>query len=125
MALPYSDHRHMPRGYPRRRPQKAVQRLFIGQWVRALGKRPVDVVRATGINEGYLSELIGGTKTNPSTALLRQIGDSLGIKWHYLYEPPPSKEFIRTATTLDPATLARLMDAQPRNGPNGELVPKK
>lgn len=108
-----ADHRFMvgrPRNAPRR-PQRghtARGGLFIGEWIRALGYRPVDVVRATGVNEGYLSELISGKKRNPSVSLLADIADFLGIPMGLLRRPPPDQEFIREAAAIDPAILSRL-----------------
>jgi transcriptional regulator with XRE-family HTH domain len=52
-----------------------------------LHKRPIDVVRGTEINEGYLSQLISGKKKNPSGLILAQIADFLGIPMSYFYRP--------------------------------------
>ena len=92
----------------RRKPTEARPALFVGQWIRALGERPVDVVRGTGINEGYISELINGGKSNPSAVKMLQIADYLGIPLHYLYQPPPDRQFIEQVASLDPAIIARL-----------------
>jgi transcriptional regulator with XRE-family HTH domain len=105
--FPSSENRRMSVRGPAK-PQRRPPTLFIGQWVRALGYRPIDVVRATGLNEGYLSELIAGRKTNPSNAVLHTIATAIGIPWHYLLRPPPSPEFLEEAATLDPAVLVRL-----------------
>jgi transcriptional regulator with XRE-family HTH domain len=66
------------------------------------------VVRATGINEGYLSELISGAKKNPSFEILNQIADFLGIPVNYFNRPPPDRDFIAEAAGLDPRVIARL-----------------
>lgn len=90
-------------------PQRRSRPLYIGQWIRALGLKQVEVVRATGINEGYLSELCGGKTTKvPSSAVLADIAESLKIPVDYLYRLPPDQAFIDQATSLDPAVLARL-----------------
>jgi transcriptional regulator with XRE-family HTH domain len=96
---------------PTRRPapKRPSRKLFVGEWVRALGFRQVEVVRATGINEGYLSELISGNKRNPSFDFLSQIADFLGIPVSYFSRPPPDREFIAEASELDPKVLAKLM----------------
>jgi len=69
---------------------------------------PAEVVRATGINEGYLSQLISGEKKNPSGRTLLLISGHLGIPMGLLYEPPPDREFIEKAGKIDPAILSRL-----------------
>lgn len=92
---------------------KQFRKLFIGEWVRALGFRQVEIVRATRINEGYLSELINGNKKNPSFDVLNQIADFLGIPVSYFNRAPPDREFMKEAAELDPKVLAKLM--APRN----------
>lgn len=90
-------------------PQRQFKKLYIGEWIRALGLRQVDVVRGTGINEGYLSSLISGGKKNPSFDLLNQVADFLGIPISYFNRPPPDKEFLAEAAELDPKVLTKLM----------------
>jgi transcriptional regulator with XRE-family HTH domain len=109
-----SDHALMagkPRAMPPRRP-KQFKKLFIGEWIRALGMRQVDIVRGTGINEGYLSSLISGSRSNPSFDVLNQVADFLGIPVSYFNRAPPDREFIAEAKELDPRVLARLMNAR-------------
>lgn len=99
-------------GKPRRPPlqnrTRLVRKLYIGEWIRALGVKQIEVVRATGINEGYLSSLISGTRKNPSFEYLNQIADFLGIPVGYFNRPPPDREFLTEAAGLDPKVLARL-----------------
>ena len=68
----------------------------------------MDVVRATKINEGYLSELISGKKKNPSADALYKIADFLEIPLDYLYRLPPDRAFIEEAAKFDPSVLAKL-----------------
>lgn len=102
-----SDHGGMtvkPRAQARR-----IRKLFVGEWIRALGFRQVEVVRATGINEGYLSELVSGSKKNPSFEYLNEIAEFLGIPVSYFNRAPPDREFMQEAAELDPKVLAKLM----------------
>ena len=98
-------------GRPRKEPSKA-RKLFIGEWISALGHRPVDVVKATGIDPGYLSKLIKGEKRNPSLKTLADIADFLAITIDSFYRLPPPKDFIAQVENLDPRLLARLMAAK-------------
>jgi hypothetical protein len=113
MDNPFPDHRLMPvksnRARPKRPPPPKMP-LYVGQWLSALGIRPREVVKATGINEGYLSEIISGKKTGVGTAKVAQIAAVLGIPWQYLYRPPPDRKVIDEAISLDPAVLARLRE---------------
>jgi hypothetical protein len=76
---------------------KAAPRLYIGEWMDALGLRQVDVVRATGINGGYLNELISGNKKNPGYLMLSGIADALGVSVEALRRKPPSERAIAAA----------------------------
>lgn len=105
-----ADYRGMAKQKPRRKSpiSRQFRLLYIGQWIRALGARPVDIAKTTGINEGYLSELINGRKKNPSGHTLAVISDFLGIPMSYLYRPPPSQDVIESVSEMDPAVLSRL-----------------
>lgn len=106
-----SDHGAMT-GKPKTRRAAAksqFRKLFVGEWIRALGFRQVEVVRGTGINEGYLSELISGGKRNPSFEVLNEIAEFLGIPVSYFNRAPPDREFIAEAAEIDPRVLAKLM----------------
>lgn len=111
------DHGHMPprpRKGRRLRPE-APEPLYIGQWIRALGMRQIDVVRVTGMNEGYLSELCSGKSDKiPGWSVMSGIADALGIPVDYLRRPPPDQGFIEQAASLDPAVLARLRNRRPQ-----------
>jgi transcriptional regulator with XRE-family HTH domain len=86
-----------------------MRKLYVGEWIRALGLKQVEVVRGTRINEGYLSELVSGKKRNPSYDILCQIADFLGIPVSYFGRPPPDRGFIEEAADLDPKVLAKLL----------------
>lgn len=94
----------------RREPQP---KLFIGEWIHALGMRPRDVARGAGVNEGYLSQLISGQKIKATPGYVRKMANFLGIDWRDMYDPPPSREALRAAATINPATLARLRNKTP------------
>jgi transcriptional regulator with XRE-family HTH domain len=105
------DHGVMPqRTKPTRNlRQRPARRLFIGEWIRGLGMKQIDVVRRTGMNEGYLSELCSGrSRKVPGSGLLADIAESLGIPVDYLYRMPPDQDFVERAASLDPNVLARL-----------------
>lgn len=82
--------------------------LFIGPWIRALGKTPAEVAKDAPMNEGYLSQLISGKKKTPSIEILQAIAKVLDIPRDKLHEPPPSKEVIDAARSLGPSVLDRL-----------------
>jgi transcriptional regulator with XRE-family HTH domain len=92
---------------PSQRHREPPPEVFIGEWLHALDIRPREVSKGARVNEGYLSQLISGQKVNASAAMVKRIGDYLGIDWRKLYERPPNREILRAASKLDPAILAR------------------
>jgi transcriptional regulator with XRE-family HTH domain len=89
-------------------PEVDDDKLYLGEWLKALGIRPAKVARETGINEGYLSSLISGRKRNPTRSILLRIAKSIGIEWHLLYEPPPPKAVIEQIKKYGTGVLQRL-----------------
>lgn len=86
--------------------------LYIGQWIRNLGYRPRDVARGAPVNEGYLSELIKGTKKAPSVEVLHAIAVFLKIPRDALHKPPPPKEVIDAARAYGPAIFDQILADQ-------------
>lgn len=82
--------------------------LYLGPWIRACKTTPAEVSRGTGINEGYLSQMISGKKDNPSGAKLSLIADFLEIPLGNLYKPPPPAAVLDQIADFDPKVIARL-----------------
>lgn len=103
------DYVRMVRRPPnRRKAPRAARPLYIGQWIRALGFTQRAIVKSSGLNEGYISQLVNGEKDNPSADVVMLIADALEIPMNLLYQPPPDKEFIAQAAKLDPSIIGRL-----------------
>lgn len=83
-------------------------RLYLGEWLAALKVKPASVSKETGINEGYLSELIRRKKENPTRSILRRIGKFVGVEWHLFYEPPPPRSVLDQIKKYGPGVLERL-----------------
>lgn len=89
----------------------ATGRLYIGEWIKALGDAPTAVATCLKLNPGYLSQLINNKKKNPSYWVLCEVADHLKIPVDYLRKPPPAI----TAGDIDQATLARLLKPKQTN----------
>jgi transcriptional regulator with XRE-family HTH domain len=85
-----------------------AHRLYLGEWLIALGVTAAECSKETGIGTPYLSLLIAGKRDNPSPAYRDKIADFLGIDWRQLYDPPPDREFLTKLRRLDSKTLNRL-----------------
>lgn len=90
------------------RPRRPNPPLYIGQWIRRLGMRPVDVARGADIGESHMSLIISGKKY-PSAGVLEDIAATMGLTADALKKPPPDDAAIRAMAGLDPGTIARLI----------------
>lgn len=103
---------------PMAKPNKLIppDPLYVGPWIRACETTQAEVSRKTGINEGYLSEIISGKKKNPSAAKLRQIAGFLKIPLGDLYKPPPPAAVLAQIADYDPEVITRLSKKRAKNG---------
>lgn len=102
---------------PRKKPQ--FRKLFIGEWLNRLGKKPVEAANAIGVTEPYMSEIISGKKKNPGHAILFDLSEWLGISMNDFYRQPPSRAAVEAVENLNPsqlATLGAMLDQLKRAG---------
>jgi len=92
----------------RQEPSVESSDLHLGAWLRALEVKPSQVVKDTGINFGYLSELISGKKKNPSFQKLTMIADYLGIEVGELRKAPPAADVLKQISSFSPSALQKL-----------------
>lgn len=65
--------------------------LFVGEWIEATGHTQKAVKDATGLSQGYLANLSGGARRNPSAAVLRLIAGVIGVRADDFYLKPPKE----------------------------------
>lgn len=67
--------------------------LHIGQWIAFMGLTQAEVARESGVNEGYLSQLISGKyDKDPRVSMLDALSDAIGVETRALFGPPPPRE---------------------------------
>lgn len=103
---------NQPARRPVKRPRRAPPRLYVGEWIRRLGLKQVEVARSAQIGESYLS-LIISHKKYPSVAVLADIAAAMGVPEQALRQPPPDEATVRALSGLDPALLSRLQPKFP------------
>lgn len=96
------------------RPRRPNPPLYIGQWIRRLGLKQVDVARGARIGESYMSSIIKGDKY-PRPGILEDIAGAMGLTVEALKKPPPDDHAIRATAGLDAETLARLLETTRKN----------
>lgn len=103
-----------------RKPLDRFSTLYIGQWLTKLGRKASDVSKKSGVDEGYLSQLISGEKKNPAAAQMMAIAEELGISVNALYKKPPEIDVTDRISRLKPDQIevlgALLDEAKPRKG---------
>jgi transcriptional regulator with XRE-family HTH domain len=110
-----------PADYPgmAARNPKPFKKLYLGQWLARLGRKPAEIARSVGVEPSYISNLISGKKANPSGAILVDIAEELGLSANDLYRMPPPKSATEAVEALNPsqiATLGRLLDEMKDKG---------
>jgi transcriptional regulator with XRE-family HTH domain len=98
---------------------RGERKLYIGEWLARLGRKPVDLAKHVDVTETYVSELISGKKNNPSHVLLLDISEWFGLTVNDLYMRPPDRVALEAVERLNPAqmaTLGRLLDEMKRTG---------
>ncbi len=78
----------------------AKRKFYLGQWIRCLDLKQVDVANAADITEGYLSALISNPKKNPTAEVLLAISEFMELTINDLYRPPPPKAEMEAARRL-------------------------
>lgn len=95
---------------PQARKKPQFRKLYIGEWLHRLGKKPVDAAKAIGVTEPYMSELISGKKKNPGHTILFDLSTWLGITMNHFYSPPPDRKSLEAVDNLSPSTLDAMRD---------------
>lgn len=93
--------------------KKPERKLFVGEWLARLGRKPTELAKAVGVTESYVSELISHKKDNPSPVLLLEVSEWLGLTVNDLYRSPPPAAAVSAIERMDPsqmAALGRLLD---------------
>ena len=85
-----------------------IEPIYLGEWIRALDTTPAEVARGTGLSESYLSQLIDGSKNNPTLDKLSKIVHCLDIPIGAVFEPPPDITLVDRFSRLPPRLVERL-----------------
>ena len=95
------------------------QILCLGQWIRRLDLRQVDVARDAHITESYLSTLISNPQKKPTPDVLIALSNAIGITVNDLYRLPPPTTAVEATQKLTPqqlAVLSSLLDTIEKRG---------
>ncbi len=84
------------------------RKFYLGQWIRCLNLKQVEVAEAAKISESYLSQLISNPKKNPKAEVLLAISEFLKLTVNDLYDPPPVKGEMEATQQLSPRQSAAL-----------------
>lgn len=92
-------------------PVRTRFRLYIGEWIEALGLERRKIAKIAGITEGYLSLIINNHELpepkNPSLMVALALADAIGVGVDLLRHPPP--QTIEELRKLPAAVVDRLI----------------
>lgn len=75
------------------KPSANRPRLYMGEWIDALGLERRKIAKEAGITEGYLSLIINNhaldQPKNPSLGVALALADAIGVGVDLLRHPPP------------------------------------
>lgn len=103
-----------------------TDKLYIGEWIDFRGKKDAEIVRASGINAGYLSELRAwdkdGKTPNPSLGILQRIAKALNISPAAFHEQPP---YTEPPVKVSRQEMAAFGDIKERAGKAAKTSPRR
>lgn len=80
--------------------------LYIAEWLKRFGMDQAELMRSTGLSEGYISALITGRHgKNPTLDALRKVARAIGVPVWALFLPP-SEEGLQSHLIKFMALLA-------------------
>lgn len=94
--------------------KRTYKRIYLGEWLDALGQDQKGTADAAGVNPSYISNIVSGRKTNPSGYVMQAIADHLEITMNDLYEPPPSHSAVAMLNGLSPEAREVLLQSSKR-----------
>lgn len=98
---------------PKTPPRPKWRRLYIYEWIEALGLNQRQVAERAGIGESHLSLLASGNRAYVQGTLER-IASAMGLERGQLFYPPPGRSLwaaIADLTDEQQQTVLRLIDA--------------
>lgn len=87
-------------------------KLYIGEWIEALGLQARAVAKDAGVSEPYLNQLIHRTKDNPSLKVLVKIASAMRMGARDLQSPPPPRAVLEELKKIPSDQLERLRRRQ-------------
>lgn len=77
------------------REQSVIEhKLYIGEWIKALGLKQIDIARKAGLKKSYFNLLCSRKRDNPSLNVLQAIADAMELNILDLQKPPPPSQSI-------------------------------
>jgi predicted XRE-type DNA-binding protein len=90
-------------------------KLYIGEWIEALGLTQKEVAKASGVKKSYLNLLCKRKRDNPSLNVLQSIAEAMGLTIQNLQTRPPEAASIETIRKI-PSDLIERLRRQRRAG---------
>lgn len=83
-------------------------KLFIGEWIEALGLKQKDIAKASGVKKSYLNLLCKRKRDNPSLDILIAIANAMNLTIKDLQTCPPPAASIEAIRDIPSALIERI-----------------
>lgn len=93
-----------------KKPKARPPRLFVPQWIDALGYKRKDVAKAVDIDISYINNLGRDSGKSPSSLVLLAIAKEIGCSSQDFYRAPPDEKALETLAGFSPDAIARLLN---------------
>jgi transcriptional regulator with XRE-family HTH domain len=93
-----------------KKPPKQFRQLYVGEWIEAAGVPQSAVVKGTNISQGYISNMSGGRRSNPSAEYLLRISEFIGVSMNDFYVPPPARSDVEWLGRYSPQARETLLN---------------
>lgn len=96
--------------HPLQMAKKRMRKLYIREWADRLGRKQVEVAKAAGVGQSFMSLVFKGEKPGMSVEALLGISELFGLSVNDLFRPPPERDVTERFAQLRPDQVAALGD---------------
>lgn len=97
-----------------KRPNPSPREIFLGDWIKFLDLKVVDVAKCAGCTQGYISNIARGAKDNINALYLLAISDMMGVTVNDLFKRPPPKSVVAQLESYSPKARETILARKQR-----------
>lgn len=99
-----------------KKPKPQPREIFLGDWIEFFDLKVIDVAKRAGCSQGYISNIIAGTKENINVLYLLAISEMMDISVNDLFLRPPAKAVIAQLESFSPRARQTIIARKHQKG---------